>query len=55
MKVKIYFALLCVLLSGCNTMPIYNLADETTCVTEIASKKSNFKCQLKAKKIVAKK
>lgn len=54
MNLKIYFFLLFVFLSGCNTMPIINIANETTCVTEIA-KKSNVKCEIQGKKVFAKK
>lgn len=54
MKKKIFISLLIAFLSGCNTMPIINIANETTCVTEIA-KKSNIKCEIEGKKVFAKK
>lgn len=54
MKLKIYFAISIVFLSGCNTMPIINLANETKCVTKIATKDSKVTCEIEGKKVFAK-
>lgn len=55
MNLKMCFSLVCIFLSGCNTMPIINLANETKCVTQIATKDSKVTCEIEGKKVFAKK
>lgn len=40
---------------GCNTMPIIDLARESKCVTEVATKQSKLTCEFEGKKVFAKK
>lgn len=56
MNKKLLLVFVCFLfLSGCNTMPIINLANETKCVTQIATKESKVTCEIEGKKVFAKK
>lgn len=50
----ILIAVICCL-SGCNTIPVVNVASAATCVTEVATKGSKFSCEFEGEKVFAKK
>jgi len=49
------FLIIFCFISGCNTIPVINLANETKCVTQIATKDSKVTCEIEGKKVFAKK
>ncbi len=55
MKFKLILIASALLLSGCNTMPILDLANSTKCATKISNKDSQLNCEFEGKKVFAKK
>jgi hypothetical protein len=42
------------LLTGCNTTPLINLANDAKCKTEIANRDSKFSCEIEGKRLLIK-
>lgn len=55
MKQKLTLFFIIVFLSGCNTMPILDLANSAKCATKIATKDSQLNCEFEGKKVFANK
>jgi starvation-inducible outer membrane lipoprotein len=55
MKLKIFLMAMIFLLCGCATNPLLDLARESKCITEVATKESKFTCEFEGKKVFAKK
>jgi starvation-inducible outer membrane lipoprotein len=55
MKLKFILIAIALLLSGCNTMPILDLANSAKCATKIATSDSQLTCEFQGKQVVAKK
>lgn len=55
MKYKIFLVSFTFLFTACGTNPIMDLARESKCITEVATKESKFTCEFEGKKVFAKK
>jgi hypothetical protein len=54
MKKKAVLAFVC-LLTGCNTTPLINLANDAKCKTEIGGPDPKFSCEFEGRKLTGRK